>query len=245
MVSNTRPPSTPEANQVLRTQLQDKFGNNRYDRKGIADVFAESHEALCSSMTKIHEHEHEDNNDAVDDAGTQQRHQPNQKRQSCRHERSSPEKSTITHYNCTAEPSNRTSNHHQTGETRRSKLYTSRDLASPSKYRRICSIIMLHKLCSQLFFKRQQPATDAGQSVDQVRQRADEWHPPWVAAIDFKRHSTQLSTATYGRPCGNMASGSQRYRCSQSSTTSSEQQYTPTSKANKSTSSEEPNRETC
>ena len=80
---------------VLRRHIQDKAGNNKYDRQDIADVFAEFYEELYTSTTKTHEHEdkyehgdkyeqHQEDNEAVHDARTQRRHQPTLKRQSCR-----------------------------------------------------------------------------------------------------------------------------------------------------------------
>ena len=47
-------------------------------------------------------------------------------------------------------------------------VYKSRDSASPPNCRPMCSIPILYKLCSQLLFKRQQPALDASHSIAQA-----------------------------------------------------------------------------
>ena len=50
--------------------MQDKTGKDKYDRQGIADVFAELYEKLYTSTTMTHEHEHEDDYDPLQRAVT-------------------------------------------------------------------------------------------------------------------------------------------------------------------------------
>ena len=99
-------------------------------------------------------------------------------------------------------------------------LHKSGDPSSFSNYRPICSIPIMHKLFSQLFFKRLQPTLDASQCDDQdgatprrttySRSSSSGREPLWVAAIDFKKehdtveHSsvwTSLRERSIEEPC--------------------------------------------
>ena len=196
---------------------------NKYDRHGIADGFAEFYEELCTSTTKTHKHEDEDNNDAVHDPGTQCL-QPTQDRQGSRHESCQRRNDQTLHqkshkhlprlYNTAIKPTEEPPSNWR--DTTIKVRYKSSDPSSPSNYRPF-----LYKLFSQLFFDRLQPTLDASQSVDQagfkpgyfhdrtlfLRSNNSDREPPSGTSRFGTQPSTRLSTAAHGGPCGNKASG--------------------------------------
>lgn len=89
-------------------------------------------------------------------------------------------------------------------------LYKSGDSKLPQNYRPIASIPILYKLFSRLLYNRLEKCLDPQQSMDQagfrrgmstidhlytivmVQEIAEEWKfPIWIAAVDFKKHSTR------------------------------------------------------
>ena len=174
-------------------------------------------------------------------------------RQSCRHERfQRRDDQTITKnicHACTTESSSQVGNHHRTRETLRLNLIYKSGDPSSSNHRPSCSIPIWYKLFTphrpvhQTGFRPGHSTTNHLYTFQQRNQRAARWHQTLrVAAINFKKRSTQLSAAASGGPYGSRASKNHTCSYSQSSTTHSEQANTRTSKGNTSTSSGEPSR---
>ena len=55
--TNTTSIKTSLRKNFLTAHMQDKIGTNKYDRQGIADVFAEFYEEVYTSTTRTHGHE--------------------------------------------------------------------------------------------------------------------------------------------------------------------------------------------
>ena len=197
--------------------MQDKADTNKHHIQGIADVFAEFYEELCTSTTKTHEHEPMDNCEQLQQAMT-----PNTTQDSTMPSTNSKEARLPTR-----EVSRMI--RRSTRRVKKTLATTCNKAIKPNEepppelagYQRhkqegepIVTIqIPTHlfdphfvQLSSQLLFQRLQPTLDSSQSADQAvfrpgysttdhfftfqrpRQRVAERHQPlWVAAIDFKK----------------------------------------------------------
>ena len=212
------------------TCIKRQARNNKHDRLDIVDVFAEFYEEPHTSSMKTHEHEHEDKYEQHPDTMTP-----------CT-THTLLEDSQNTNYDCTTNPSNPTSNHHQTGETRRSKFSTRAGTwhhhrtTSPCVRCPFCTNSPASQTPTSSLTKQASDWATPQQTTFSRSSNSDRW--PQSGSSHFgsypsisKRHPAQLNTAARGRPHVNKAWRSHTYRCSQSCATNNEQQDTPTSQA--------------
>ena len=236
---------------ILVTHTQDKAGNIKYDRQDIADVFAEFYEELYTSTTKAHEHEQKDHYEQY---------------QHTVKSFTMPEPSdSINQLNRGEAADTRglnaevikysarrllTHNHHQSGRTRRSKLYTR---AGTHDHKQTTDPSCANSSGSSSSRNYNPRLT----STSPVTKQASDWSAPRQTAFSrasnsaavgrshrLQRSLRQWNTAGYGRLSGSKASRSHTYSYSQNCTTSNKHQCTRTLTADTSTSSEETSRET-